>query len=100
MNSQPIVAIGFVGGERVHVLDGNGISHFEAFEKPGMQAPIPYIRSMCGARVIAEYCQHHLLYVAYGPHEKCPVCGDGDNMHPSQGQIMVCQRCGLSRAAP
>jgi len=93
MNSQPIVAIGFVGGERVHVLDGNGISHFEAFEKPGMQAPIPYIRSMCGARVIAEYCQHHLLYVAYGPRPPCLNCDDGEKL--IQGQY--CVMCGTMR---
>lgn len=50
-----------------HSVGRMGVTRIEAFDKPGLHCDIPYVRVWKGDVCEAEFCQHNIIGVYYGP---------------------------------
>lgn len=56
-----------------YLVGRNGVTRIEACEKSGMYANIPYVRVWKGDVCAAEFCQHNIVGVYFGPAESEPT---------------------------
>lgn len=68
---QPILGIDvFIDADHeavFHRVGRLGVTRIEATTKPGMYANIPYVRVWKGDVCEAEFCQHNIVGVYFGP---------------------------------
>lgn len=68
--NQPIKAIQvdtIPGREWEYSVGSSGVTRIEACTKSGLRAYIPYVRVWAGDVCLAEFCQHNIVGVYFGP---------------------------------
>lgn len=50
-----------------YAVGRNGVTRIEACQKSGLHANIPYVRVWKGDLCEAEFCQHNIVGVYFGP---------------------------------
>ena len=67
--NQPIIGIEISAGEAWsgYNVGRNGVTRIEATTKSGMYADIPYVRVWKGEVALAEFCQHNIVGITFGP---------------------------------
>lgn len=50
-----------------YAVGRNGVTRIEACQKPGPHANLPYVRVWKGEVCEAEFCQHNIVGVYFGP---------------------------------
>ena len=67
---QPITRILISEGDgwsNTFMVGASGVTRIEATEKAGPCGDIPYVRVWHGDAVVAEFCQHNIVGVYFGP---------------------------------
>lgn len=66
--AQPITRID-VDANHGHAVGHDGVTRIEATTKPGLHCDIPYLAVWAGDHAVAEFCQHAIVGVHFGPPE-------------------------------